>query len=309
MNKHWIYRALLFFVPLVLIYILGEYYAYLLFDEQRILKERIAKTEIVVSGSSQLREAVIPCDLSIEAVDLSFGNKQHLHDRLTMDYFRVNYPGKIRTVVLEMSYEHLEIPYRTKKSRQNYMYRFYNARTKDKHYGPWNNLLFFKRPTAMFKRYLKYNRKRKEDDASKYCDEHFRPGPGRFDKLGHVDSLITDDLRFFEERQPDPEEYQKNLSFFLDFLQDLHNDQVSVIIAITPKHRTYIRNMDPDILNRRDMAVDLIKERFPKIKWLNKEHDTINYQTPDFRDHNHLNYQGATRFTRSLDSLIQVMNR
>ncbi|WP_146090650.1 hypothetical protein [Aureitalea marina] len=307
MNKKFIYGLVFFFTPIIGLYLFGEYHSYLLFDEQRTLVQRINKSSILVTGSSQLREAVIPCQLSSEALDLSFGNKQHLHDRLTMDYLRSNYPGKIKVVILELSYEHLEVPHRTKKSRQNYMYRFYDAKTNNKPYGPWNNLLFYKRPSVMFKRYLKFNRKRKEVDAAEYCYEYFRPGPGKFDLVNHQDPLIVEDIDFFEQRPPNPQVYRKNLDYLLSFLQELEEDQIVTIIVITPKHETYIRNMNSEIRVRRDRAIQIIKERFPKIRFVNKELDTTNYKTADFKDHNHLNNKGAQQFTRSLDSTINQL--
>ena len=62
--------------------------------------------------------------------------------------------------------------------------------------------------------------------------------------------------------------------------------------------------MNPEITYRRDTLINSLRRKYPQLRLLDRERDTVNFVTRDFRDQNHLNDRGAIKFTKMLDSLL-----
>ena len=78
-----------------------------------------------------------------------------------------------------------------------------------------------------------------------------------------------------------------------------------MVISATPMYATFLKKRNPEILNRRDSIFYVIQKKYPEVKFLNAETDTIHYSLKNFWNHSHLNPSGATIFTRQLDSVLQ----
>lgn len=301
MNRRWLYRLLLFFLPLLVYGVLGEYYDYLFFREMRELHTHKGKLEVLITGTSQAENSVISCQLSYPSANIAFPQK-HLHlDRLTSQKVLDDEPN-IKTVVLELSYEHFELPFETKSSRKTYLLKYYGLNTFDRPVYPWDRLLFSKNPKQFQKAILKWKKQLNQNPDQ--CDTEYLRQKRTFDSLGYDRSKIKPDFDFFEKRVPNDSVFKANSTYFEQTVSHFVNKGLEVIIFIPPKHPVYHSLMLPAITNRRDAVIDKIRRQHPEIKLLDKEMDTLNFNTRDFRDQNHLNEKGAIKFTRILDSLL-----
>ena len=82
---------------------------------------------------------------------------------------------------------------------------------------------------------------------------------------------------------------------------------LNVIICTVPLYKTYLKKRNPNIVRRRDSILAVIEKKYDNVILLNKETDTLQFSAKDFLNENHLNPDGAKKFTalvnRKLDSL------
>ena len=69
-------------------------------------------------------------------------------------------------------------------------------------------------------------------------------------------------------------------------------------------YKTYLLKRNAFILARRDSILQIVMKNYPEIQLLDKEEDTINYNVEDYKNHNHLNPDGARKFTKSLNTIL-----
>ena len=91
-------------------------------------------------------------------------------------------------------------------------------------------------------------------------------------------------------------------------LNYLSEEDLAVVICKLPMYKTYHGRENPDILRRRDSVLQDALQKYPKVKLLDLETDTINFKVTDYWNQSHLNPDGAIKFTERLNELLNSLN-
>ena len=91
-------------------------------------------------------------------------------------------------------------------------------------------------------------------------------------------------------------------------LEYLQKEELNVVICTIPMYTTYLQQRTPEILERRNSVLQMIQKKYPKVRILNKETDTLNYNVKDFTNPSHLNPDGAKKFSQMLSKELEALN-
>ena len=96
-----------------------------------------------------------------------------------------------------------------------------------------------------------------------------------------------------------------NTAYFKEMLEFCHQRDLEVVIISPPTFTNYNNKRDAAVLRRRDSVLALFQAQYPNLKLLIAETDS-RYKVTDFRNGNHLNPDGAEKFSKQLDSLLKA---
>jgi|TARA_R110002020_G_scaffold191187_1_gene390984 hypothetical protein len=309
MQRKFIIYLLAFFVPVILVYGLIEYAAMQLPISTKYVAEYMNEEadaiEVLVLGSSQMKGGINPAFMTSKTLNLAGGNQHHDTDFKILQQLINRFP-KLKTVVLETSYSHFELPHNGKHFWKNSVYL--------KYYGVNN----FERPTY-FKDELIYlsNPKFISDQmVNYYATKEILYGFNRFgyDTLNydglfkdlHYDEAKISEKKVFKiNKIPSAKIFETNTELFFKMLAFLEAKNLNVVLCKAPMYKTFLPQRVPEILSRRDSIVAVAKARFDNVSVLSLETDTIHYNVRDYWNQSHLNPTGAKKFTISLDAHIQ----
>jgi len=91
----------------------------------------------------------------------------------------------------------------------------------------------------------------------------------------------------------------------LDFMK---NEGLNVIICTVPLYKTYLNKRNPNVVRRRDSVLSVILKKYDNVVLLNKETDTVHFKIKDFLNENHLNPDGAKKFTALVNQKLDSLN-
>lgn len=93
---------------------------------------------------------------------------------------------------------------------------------------------------------------------------------------------------------------KENIDELSSLIDTLQKRDVKVVLFTTPVAETYSKQCDPAILSRTAKIVERIVERY-NCAYKNYFNDR-RFSFSDFGNNDHLNFSGAEKFTRILDS-------
>ena len=305
--KRFVRPVVLFFIPVVIIATVLELMVakipstYSLVGEQ--LEEEAENIEVAVFGSSQIKNSINPEFLTKNTLNISSSAQHHNTDYKLLQGVVDRLPN-LKTVVFELSYGHLEVPHNSKYYWKRPVFlKYYGINTFDRATTPADSLLYMSHPgfftTQLFDQYLR-------DSLPAFNRFGFDTGnyKGRFKRLGFdVDSIMRDPLNISRRESLKILEY--NTSYFKEMLDFCYDRGLSVVIISPPTFANYSEKRDLNTLQRRDSVLAELKVNYPGLRVLIAETDK-RYLVTDFRNGNHLNPDGAEKFTKQLDSLLNT---
>ena len=301
MRTRFLIRLFLFFSPLITLGVIGEWYDYYYFNDAYELKNGKPGTKTLITGTSQAEYSIISCLLEEPAINIASPQRHFNTDRLTVYSTLEKFP-EVSTVALELTYAQLELPMVLFEERKASLLKYYNVNLYNRITYPWDRLVFSKDPRLYYSRIV--DSLILGSDDLKPCNYERLGRKSEFSSVGYnLDSVPPKD-EFFAIRVPNDSLYAHNSTYLLETIDNLVERDLNVVIFITPKHPLFHDRMNPIIVERRAQLLSSITARFPDVKILNREMDTVHFKTTDFRDHNHLNDKGAIKFTRMFDSLL-----
>ena len=299
--------VLAFFIPAILFYAVLEVLVLQIpFKYNKISDYLITEgknIKILTVGSSQMRSAVNPKYFDEPAIN--FGSTQQHHNT---DYHLITQTRdrlkKLEYVVLELSYSHLELPHNSKFFWKNNIFlKYYDVNAFGRRTYFKDKLVFMAKPDVYSKALINhYIRKNNKEQLNKYgFDENYFDGV--FKKSNYVDSMIP-----FPRKVINTNEngllFKKNTEFFMNMLDYLQSENLKVVVVSFPMHHHYLKERNPNILKRRDSILNVISKNYSNVRVFSKEEDTITFTTRDYYNWNHLNSDGAQKFTTGLNDFI-----
>ncbi len=308
MKQKFIKYSLFFFTPIVLVFCVME----LLTDHlpskfkanQNYIEKQKNKFETLVLGSSQLMNGINAEWIESSTLNLASGSQHHDTDLKLLKTLRPKFDN-LKTVVIELSYSHFELPHNGTKFWKNPLYlKYYHVNMFERKTYFKDKFIFLANPPFFLKNF--YNYYIENDLYDKFNEFGFKTFnySGVFKNLNYnedeiylipqIDLNTVEDLSIFK----------KNTKLFFELLDYLEHEKINIIICKAPMYKTFLSKRNPSILKRRDSILQVVSLKYFGIKILDVEEDTLNFNVNDYINHSHLNPDGAKKFTLLLNEII-----
>lgn len=309
-KKHITY-CLLFFIPVIVWYLTFEYLTLNLpnqfIENVNYIEKNKTNFEVLALGSSQLMSALNPALIDKPTLNLASGNQHHDTDFKLLKAFKKRFPN-LKTIILEVSYSHFELPYNTKSFWKNNIYlKYYNVNCFERNVYFKDRLIYLSNPS--FFRNKLYNYYIKKNDSTRYNEVAFTitDSYGQFAKLNYNEEKINNTKRFKINTIPNLTLYSNNSDHFIKILDFAKSEDLKVVVVCVPMYKTYLQKRNPEILNRRNILLSSLDERYNNVFIVSKEEDTTNYGIKDYYNQSHLSYFGAQKFSKFLNAYLNQL--
>lgn len=311
MPKKFITYLLLFFIPVVLGYAVMEYLTLNLPSGYKknsaLLKTKAETIEVLVLGSSQMKDAVNAALLKQPAINLASGDQHHNTDFKLLQGVLPKLPN-LKTVVLEVSYSHFELPHNSKDFWKHPVYlKYYGVNCFERNTYFKDRLIYLSLPPFYSEKIYDHYIERKDPAGFNSFGFDTLNYSGLFMNLKYNEKEIAK-KRFKINLTPQPEIFATNTSLFFDFLDYLKERDLKVIICTAPMYKSYLPVRVPEILARRDSILQLVSNKYSNIEFLLHEEDTLGFKVKDYWNQSHLNPDGAQKFTQLLQKKLDSLN-
>lgn len=312
MQKKFLTYCLLFFAPVVIGYLVMEYLSSELpsvFSSNVIyINKDKDRFETLVLGSSQMQSGVNPEWLTTSTLNLASGNQHHDTDFKLLKGLQKEFP-KLKTVVLEVSYSHFELPHNGPDFWKNALYlKYYDVNCYERATYFKDRLLYLANPSFYSERIVATYIDKSNTASFNSFGFNTENYEGQFKALDHDETKIAAMKRFKINTEPNLKLFQHNTKLFQEMLEYLNAEGLEVIICELPMYKTYHERKNPDILRRRDSVIDGVLKTYPNVTLLNLEMDTLNFEVHDYWNQSHLNPKGAKKFSARLNVILDSIN-
>ena len=299
---------LIFFLPVLLVYICIDL-AILQIPQSYQNKATYLKTnkqdiQLLSFGSSQMQNAINPEYLSIPSINFGSTSQHHRLDFEILKQVKDRLP-KLKTVIFELSYSHLELHHNSKEFwKNNIYYNFFNVNAFGRKTYFKDRLLFISRPDFYAKVLKEFYITNK--NKSVYNKYGFKTN----DTLGKFFRLQYDPLKIAtQEVEINTKQNRKvftyNTAYFETIMNYTLEQNLEVIIVTLPMYKTFLKQRNQSILHRRDSILLDLQNKYTHLKIFRKEQDTIKYNVHDFKNESHLNSFGAEKYTKELKRFLE----
>lgn len=308
MQRNFLKRILVFFIPVVLLYIILELLVLQIpfnyVTTSAYFNSEKDEIEIIALGPSQTNSAVNPKFFDKSAISLASTSQHHNLDFKILKQTKDRL-SKLEYVVLELSYSHLELPHNSKNFWKNNIYlKYYDVNAFERKTYFKDRLIYLTRPDIYSKHLTNHYIRKKEGPTLNKYGFNEKVNKGLFYSLEYSDSLIAF-KNFKINISPNLKTFNHNTAFLYDMLDYIQKEDLKVIVCTMPLYKTYLDKRNPDILTRRDSILRLLPNKYNNVKIFERENDTVNFSTSDYINHNHLNPRGAKKFSKALNEFIQ----
>lgn len=312
MQRKFLTYCLLFFVPVVAVYLAVEYFSTQVpsvFKANEAYMEREQHGfETLVLGSSQMQSAVNPEWLDSPTLNLASGDQHHDTDFKLLKGIHESLP-KLKTVVLEVSYSHFELPHNGKDFWKNSLYlKYYHINTFERNTYFKDRLLYLSNPRFFSARIDEHFIQKQELVAYNEFGFNTKNYEGQFKVLGYDEKKIAKVPNFKINTEPNPYIFAMNTTLFHEMLAFLAKENYKVIIAKVPMYTTYHPRKNTGILRRRDSVLGSALQKYPNTQLFDLENNTTDFNVKDYWNQSHLNPDGAKKFTARLNELLNTSN-
>ena len=261
--------------------------------------------ETLILGSSQIQSAVNPEWLDSPTLNLASGDQHHDTDFKLLKNIQPKLHN-LKTVVIEVSYSHFELPHNGKDFWRNALYlKYYNANCYERNIYFKDRLVYLSNPGFFSERiseqYIKKKTTIKLNDHG-FNTENYE---GQFKALDHDEEKIVNMPRFKINTEANLEIFAINTQLFYEMLDYLSEKELVVILTKVPMYKTYHAKKNPAILRRRDRVITDVLQKYHNVKLLDLETDTVLFHVKDYWNQSHLNPDGAKKFTAWLNALLK----
>lgn len=301
-QKYFIKRFLLFIIPLVILFVFIEFSVRKIpssYEAKKTYFEKAADSvEVLVLGNSHMLHGINPDYFSAKGFNLASGFQNYFYDKeLALKY--LDRLKKVKLVFISADY--ISFYYRIEEVADWIDYGYYRAwgirypglsiwdsrnYSNFMLYTPSNSLKYILKGDKLgMSRNVKTNGFNPEDSA------------GYKERVDDVNGKMRADYHTGIINFKRQEENIKNLETLMAALQKRN---IRVVLVTMPVFSTYSKFCDTTIISRNN---DIINNMVSKYNCQYKNYFTDqHFEIADFHDNDHLNYIGAAKFTRMLDT-------
>ena len=293
----FIFKALIFFFPLFVLLAVTEYKARQLPSDfavkRKKLERNLDRAEIIVAGSSHAYYAVKPALLGVPAVTIAYPGQDLYYDsRILLKY--LPQANRAKLVIVTVSYLSLEYMMEDSegKSQTNFYYKYWGI--------PHQNSTF---NIADYSKLFLFGLQRTRD----FLITGEPPRPENIDEFGgNADLRNTNDFDVMNgriavkrhESGMKSKYVAQNIEYLDQLLDALEKRNISAVIVTTPCFHTYYDIINPEKYLLMQNEIQTLSQKY-NLKYYNYLKDR-RFTADDFADSDHLNTQGAEKFSNIL---------
>ncbi len=300
-----------FFIPVIIAYVILEILVLKLPINYKVFgnyfNAHSNEIELMALGSSQMKCGFNPEFSGESAINFASTSQHHNEDFHILKGTQNRIP-KLKYVLLEVSYNHLELPHHPNDYWKNTAYlKYYGVNAFERQTYFKDRLVYLSNPRFYSNKLVDhYFYKTDKSELNKYGFDtnNFE---GAFKELNYDESKIAKH-KFRIINREDRAVFKKNTTYLFEMLDYLKSQNLNVIVCTLPLYKTYLNDRNRNIVKRRDSVLDAIKRHYGNVVILNKEADSIQFTVKDFLNENHLNPIGAKKFTALLNQKIDSLN-
>ncbi len=312
MQRRFLKYSIWFFAPVILGYLIIEILTLNLPMSYKSINSYLQSNkdeiQVIVLGSSQMKNAVNPAYLDQSTLNIASGNQHFDTDFKILKELVPKLP-KLETVVLEVSYSHFELPLNGKNFWKNNIYlKYYNVNAFERPTYFKDKLIFISHPPFFSEKLIDFYFLKNNSINYNRFGFDINDFSGTFKDLNYNKKEIQKVARFKINTTPNLIIYHKNTTQFFELLNFLKKEKLNIIICKPPMHKRYLQKRNFSILKRRDSIIDILQKKYPEILLLDEEEDTARYQVSNYKNQSHLNPTGALIFTKKLNGLINKID-
>ena len=303
--------AVLFFIPVTIVYGILEVMVLEIPMNYKIigshLKANADEIELAAFGSSQIKTAFNPALSTKMAINFASTSQHHNEDFHILKQTQKRLP-KLKYILLEVSYNHFELPHHPSDYWKNTIYlKHYDVNAFERPTYFKDRLVYLSNPrfySHKFMDYYYYKTDKVVLNEYGFDENNF---DGDFKKMNYNKQKIAKN-KFKIYTHEDLPVFETNTAFLYKILDYTKAENLKVIICTAPLYSTYLKKRNPAIVKRRDSVLSLIKRKYPNVSLLLKEEDSLNFSVTDFLDENHLNPDGAKKYTSLINAQIDNLH-
>ena len=305
--KKFIFKISILGLPCLMLFYFIENFCYTKSTfaiKKSFLTLNLNSIELLILGSSHTQNAINPEFLSKKTSNLAFGRQPISIEYYLIDKYIDNMPN-LKTIILEISchrfYNDLSPSY-----WNGYIYSIlYNIKYNTsplsiRNYSfTYSDYQYF---SSMFYNY--YNPFGYKYKTNKYgfVTNLFND---RFEKLKY-DTIRIKKTFVMSHEFGDIKLFRMNKDFLIKSILFCKNKRINVILITPPLYNTYLSQIPDYSINEVDSLINKICGDY-QIKWFNYSADK-RFNIKDFLNDNHLNSNGAEKFSKIINTEILIKN-
>ena len=312
-QRRFLKYCAVFFAPVIIVYCVLEILALQLPINYKIVGEYLDshsdKIMLIGLGSSQVKCGFNPALSNVSSINLASSSQHHKEDFLILKGTIDRLPN-LKYVLFEVSYMHLELPYHSKDYWKNNIYlKYYGVNTFERNTYFKDRLVYLSYPrffSSKLKDYYLLSNKTNKSELNEYgfdTNNYY----GTFQKLHYdPDQIKNQFFKIYTRENLDI--FKTNTAYLYKMLDYMQAKKLKVIIGTMPLYKNYIKRRNPNVVRRRDSVLSVILKKYNNVVLLNKETDTVHFKIKDFLNENHLNPDGAKKFTALVNQKLDSLN-
>lgn len=306
MIRKFIIQLCIFLIPVIIGYAIIENYTRNLPLSPKIKSDFYKKyqndIEILVLGASQNRDAINPEFLSQKALNLAYPDQDYYISSKLLEQLGPTLPS-LKTVIIPISYGHFETAPNQKETWKNSMYRYYfNTTVSEKFTYFKDDFLYISFPNYYSAKMSDYRNGKSYLDLNEY-GYNTNVSTASFYKLAYDSLAISEYPVHITPSRPNPNFVAENAEKLKAIVQFCKAHNYDVILVETPTTTRFKEQRIPEVLRRKDSIRSLVCATY-KMRYIYAD-STQEYSIKDYRDDNHLSPQGAEKFTKYLNKVIE----
>ncbi|XOL42326.1 hypothetical protein KCTC32420_02721 [Aequorivita nionensis] len=310
-QKRFLKYCLGFFIPVAIAYCILELLVlnipinYKIFGNY--LNAHSQEIEVMAFGSSQMKCGFNPA-LSDESAINFASTSQHHNEDFHILKGTIDRLPKLKHVLLEVSYNHLELPYHPNDYWKNTIYlKYYNVNAFERPTWFKDRLVYLSNPRFYSHKLMDYYFYKIDDSQLNEYGFDTNNYEGAFKKLNYDETKLAAH-KFKIITREDTSIFKKNTIYLFEMLDYAKAENLKVIVCTLPLYKTYLKERNPNVVRRRDSVLSVIKKKYSNVILLNVETDTLQFTVKDFLNENHLNPDGAKKFTALVNQKLDSLN-
>jgi hypothetical protein len=302
----YITKAVLFFIPLLLILIFLEYtvrkipndYSY----KHTQLLQKSDSIETLILGGSHTAYDINPAYLS-STYNLAYVSQSLYFDKELFNKFSPAMP-RLKNIVLMMAYPTLshKMDEGEESWRKYNYYRYYQLKPL--------------KPTWINRHYPEILKVPLKRNINRWITYHKGSPVLTSDENGWLFNYTPDPEFNLEKNAPiafrrhenGSMDFTENLLYLKEIIDSCKSRHIKVFIITTPLYPAYFRLLNPAKFNKMVSTCEDLERTYSGTVFYTDFHDDIRINPADFYDTDHLNTSGAVKFSRIVNALIASAN-